>query len=201
VSSLSGLRGNYGSQSITTRSGRQFFSNPTQKKEGKKMKTTIEWLKRLWKLISRIEIEVALAIATIGLLPICLSASEHWAGYYISMAVISLIVVAGIVWRKVRKKQKIKEKFPHDGLEGFAVVLNWIKTAILLLIAGTAFVLWVFRKELWLAIQNNPIPSVFLFLVAIVIVWRIKVENKKDRRILQRADEVLELYKSEHLRE
>jgi hypothetical protein len=27
------------------------------------------------------------------------------------------------------------------------------------------------------------------------------VENKKDRRILQRADEVLELYKSEHLRE
>lgn len=61
--------------------------------------------------------------------------------------------------------------------------------------------LWIFQKGLWLAIQNNPILSVFIFLMALVI-WRlIKADNEKDRRTRQRADEVLELYKSKHLGE
>lgn len=52
--------------------------------------------------------QVALAIAAIGLLPICINASEFREEYFIVMAVLLLLVAVGIVWwgRAIKKIQK-----------------------------------------------------------------------------------------------
>ena len=75
------------------------------------MKTMKEWRRGLFACVNLKNFssffEVAFAIATIGLLPMCLSASEYWAEYYTSIVVLSFLVVAVIAWlvRAENKKE------------------------------------------------------------------------------------------------
>lgn len=143
--------------------------------------------------------QVALAITTIGLMPLCLNASVYWNETISSIIntknfIPVLLIIFGIVVnillmkRQLRLQKKgMKKEFPHDGLEGLSVFYK-ISTifAGIIFLAIAAFS-WIIMET----IQNNPWASLVIAILATSLAVGWMKENKKRRRELRYANKIL----------
>lgn len=112
------------------------------------------------------------------------------------LAIVASVVTIWLMRRQLRlQKGKVKKEFPHDGLEGLfkgftAIAIGEVGFFLAVgVIVVLTLPLW---EEILSLIARKPILTSSIVLGIAIIVWRVRVQNKKERQERRYANKVLE---------
>ncbi|MBU2028580.1 hypothetical protein KJ761_01665 [Patescibacteria group bacterium] len=152
--------------------------------------------------------ELALGVALLGLIFICVNASKYRVEGYALMVVFSLAVAAIIIWQKRAKSEKtgldereekmktnLHESEELSGCEGGIderAIVKFFKWMMMFFLAFcVAIVAAIYWKEIISSVIQNPFPASLALLVFAITVWLMRMQHEKERREKRYANKIL----------
>ena len=143
--------------------------------------------------------QIALALATVPLLPICLGAPMRIA--YISVAILLIVIIIVNAWKKMKEDEMEtrpnSEKFSNGSIDEDGGINYEAVYRFLMWIAGSGLAFFaaivglvIFWKEIISLIVKNPIPIALAIFGIAITVWLARVENKKECRENRKARKI-----------
>jgi len=159
---------------------------------------------------------VALAITTIGMMPLCLNASTHQTEYYCLAILVIFVTVVTIVWRKLAEKRNSKkitnldereeqmeinlyedeELSGDDGGVDYKAINRFLKWMIMIFLTFCAVIavfvgLAIYRGEIISSIIKNPIPASLSLMGLAIVIWLVMMQNRKEHQERRYANKIL----------